>query len=121
MLGLKREDVSLLALVSVKSVSLDDAIPEQVKVRLEEISNTINLVAQAFGGNPEKTTAWFRVSTPLLGDVSPRDMIRLGRYERLRKFFINAMLERASKPAPLNRWHPRIKVTRAPKRHQPIP
>ena len=34
----------------------------------------------------------------MLGDVSPRDMIRLGRYERLRKFIINALLERLAKP-----------------------
>ena len=33
---------------------------------------------------------------PLLDDVSPRDMIRLGRYERLRKFIIHAMTERVA-------------------------
>lgn len=99
LLGLKKEDVSRLASVSVKSVRYDEAIPEQVRERLEEIANTINLVAQAFEGDPEKTTAWFRARNPLLGDVSPRDMIRLGRYERLRKFIINAMVERAAKPA----------------------
>ena len=94
LLGLKKEDVSRLASVSVKSVRYDDAIPEQVRERLEEIANTINLVADAFGGDVEKTVAWFRARNPLLGDVSPKDMIRLGRYERLRKFIINAMLER---------------------------
>ena len=94
LLGLKKEDVSRLASVSVKSVRYDDAIPEQVRERLQEIANTINLVADAFGGDVEKTVAWFRARNPLLGDVSPKDMIRLGRYERLRKFIINAMLER---------------------------
>ncbi len=98
LLGLKKEDVSRLASVSVKSVRYDDAIPEQVRERLEEIANTINMVAKAFDGDPEKTTAWFRARNPMLGDVSPRDMIRLGRYERLRKFIINAMMERVSKP-----------------------
>ena len=34
-----------------------------------------------------------RQSNPLLGDISPRDMIRLGRFERLRKFIINAVLK----------------------------
>ena len=98
LLGLKKEDVSRLASVSVKSVRYDDAIPEQVRERLEEIANTINMVARAFDGDPDKTTAWFRARNPMLGDVSPRDMIRLGRYERLRKFIINAMMERVSKP-----------------------
>lgn len=100
-LGLKKEDVSRLASVSVKSVRYDDAIPEQVRERLEEIASIINMVAQAFDGDADKTNAWFRARNPLLGDVSPRDMIRLGRYERLRKFIINAMIERLAKPTPV--------------------
>lgn len=95
-LGLKKEDVSRLASVSVKSVRYDDAIPEQVRDRLEEIANTINMVAQAFDGDVEKTVAWFRARNPMLGDVSPKEMIRLGRYERLRKFILNAMMERVA-------------------------
>lgn len=97
-LGLKNQDVSRIAKVSVKSVRYDEAMPDQVKDRLEEIANTINLVAKAFEGDTEKAAAWFRARNPSLGDVSPRDMIRLGRYERLRKFIINAMMERAAKP-----------------------
>ena len=99
-LNLKKADVSRLASVSVKSVRYDDAIPQQVRDRLEEIANTINMVAQVFNGDMDKTTAWFLVRNPLLGDISPRDMIRLGRYERLRKFIINAMMER-------HEFHPR--------------
>lgn len=98
LLGLKKEDVSRLASVSVKSVRYDDAIPEQVRDRLEEIASTINMVAKAFDGDADKTTAWFRARNPMLGDVSPRDMIRLGRYSRLRKFIINAMMEQVGKP-----------------------
>ena len=94
MLGLKKEEVSRVAGVSSKSVRYDDNMPEQVRERLEEIGNTMNMVAQAFGGDVEKAVAWFKARNPLLGDVSPRDMIRLGRYERLRKFIINAMMER---------------------------
>lgn len=91
MLNLKKEDVSRLASVSVKSVRYDDAIPEQVRERLEEIGITINMVAKVFNGDPEKTAVWFRARNPLLGDVAPRDMIRLGRFERLRKYIIGAM------------------------------
>jgi Asp-tRNA(Asn)/Glu-tRNA(Gln) amidotransferase C subunit len=94
-LGLKKEDVSHLASVSAKSVRYDEAIPEQVRERLEEVANTMNMVANAFGGDVQKTVTWFRTRNPLLGDVAPRDMIRLGRYERLRKFIINAMYERS--------------------------
>jgi len=98
LLNLKKEDVSRLASVSVKSVRYDDAIPEQVRSRLEEIANTINMVAQQFEGDVDKTVAWFKARNPLLGDISPRDMIRLGRYERLRKFIINAMIEGRKMP-----------------------
>ena len=96
LLNLKKEDVSRIASVSVKSVRYDDAIPEQVRERLEEIASTINMVAQTFGGDQEKTVSWFRSKNPVLGDVSPRDMIRLGRYDRLRKFIINAMMQRVN-------------------------
>ncbi len=98
LLGLKKEDVSRLSHVSVKSVRYDEAMPEQMRERLEEIASTINMVAKEFDGDPEKTAAWFRTRNPMLGDISPRDMIRLGRYERLRKFIINAMIDRIGKP-----------------------
>ena len=98
-LGLKNEDVARLAAVSASSVRYDDAMPQQMRDRLEEIANTINMVAGLFNGDVNKTAAWFKARNPMLGDVSPRDMIRLGRYERLRKFIINAMAERSAKPA----------------------
>jgi hypothetical protein len=97
-LGLRREDVSKLASVSLKSVRYDDAIPEPVRERLEEIGITINLVAKFFDGDTDKTVTWFKARNPLLGDVSPRDMIRLGRFERLRKFIINAIIDKTRPP-----------------------
>ena len=99
LLGLKNDDISRLAAVSASSVRFDEAMPQQMRDRLEEIANTINMVAGLFNGDINKTTAWFKARNPMLGDVSPRDMIRLGRYERLRKFIINARAERSAKPA----------------------
>jgi hypothetical protein len=90
-LSLKKADVSRIAAVAESSVRWDDNIPEAVQVRMEEIASTINLVARQFSGDPEKTVAWFRARNPLLGDITPRDMIRLGRYDRLRRFIIQAM------------------------------
>jgi hypothetical protein len=98
LLDLKKEDVSRLAGVAPSSVRYDDAIPASMRDRLEEVANTINMVAGFFSGDVNKTVAWFRARNPMLGDVSPRDMIRLGRYDRLRKFIINAMNERNAKP-----------------------
>ena len=90
-LSLKKADVGRIAAVAESSVRWDSNIPEAVLIRMEEIASTINLVARQFSGDPEKTVAWFRARNPLLGDVSPRDMIRLGRYDRLRRFIIQAM------------------------------
>jgi len=95
-LNLKKADVSHLASVSVASVRYDHFIPVVVRERLEEIASTVNLVAKQFDGNLDKTAAWFKAKNPLLGDVSPRDMIRLGRHDRLRRFIINAMMSKAS-------------------------
>lgn len=94
-LQLKKDEVSRLADVSVKSVRYDDAIPAAVLERFEAIAVTCNMVAEAFGGDADKTALWFRTKNPMLGDVSPRDMIRLRRFDRLRRFIIGAMADRA--------------------------
>lgn len=95
-LSLKKEDVSRIADVSPKSVRFDDAMPVPVRERLQEIANTINLVARFFGGDADKTGTWFKTRNPLLGDISPRDMICLGRFQRLRKFIWLAMSDKVS-------------------------
>jgi hypothetical protein len=97
-LDLKKTDVSRLADVSPKSVRYDSDMPRAMYDRLEEIAITCNLVAEAFDGDVNKTALWFKARNPLLGDVSPRDMVRLGRFDRLRKFIISAMKERTAKP-----------------------
>jgi hypothetical protein len=95
-LSLKKEDVSRIADVSPKSVRFDDAMPVPVRERFQEIANTINLVARFFGGDADKTGTWFKTRNPLLGDISPRDMICLGRFQRLRKFIWLAMGDKVS-------------------------
>ena len=61
-----------------------------------EIANICGLVAQFFEGNAEKTALWFKTRNPLLGDISPRDMIRFGRYEKLRRFVMEALEENSA-------------------------
>lgn len=93
-LDLNKGDVSRLANVSVKSVRFDDATPVAVTERFEEIATICNMVAEnVFGGDKAKTALWFRTKNPLLGDVSPRDMIRLRRFDRLRRFVVGAIFD----------------------------
>ena len=89
-LDLNTEELSKIGGVSKRSVRLDSRIPHDLKVRLEQIANICALVAGYFAGDVDKTALWFRTYNPMLGDISPRDMIRYGRYRRLLKFVTEA-------------------------------
>ena len=94
-LGLTNADVSHIAGVSKKSVRYDDAIPKEVMEHLEQIANICNMVAGFFGNDPRKTELWFKTKNPMLGDIAPRDMVRFGRYDKLRRFVIGALSDNA--------------------------
>jgi uncharacterized protein (DUF2384 family) len=89
-LSLTKQEVSKLANVSKGSVRYDDRIPTDVRDRLLEIANICNLVADFFPGDMEKVRLWFITPNPQFGDVSPRDMIRHGRFKKLRNYIIEA-------------------------------
>jgi Protein of unknown function (DUF2384) len=89
-LELSKIDVARATAASSKSVRYGADAPTVMRDQLEEIALTCNRVAQAFRGDTEKTAVWFKSRNPMLGNVSPRDMIRLGRFDRLRKFVISA-------------------------------
>ena len=91
--GLDRREVARVAGVSSASVRWDQKIPREVLDRLTEIAVVCSLVAQFFEGDGVKTKLWFQTRNPLLGNLSPRDMIRYGRYEKLRRFVMDALVE----------------------------
>jgi hypothetical protein len=93
-LELQNADVAKITHVARNSVRFDDEIPRDMRERLEEIAVICNLVAQFFLGDAQKTALWFRTKNPMLGDISPRDMIRFGRYDKLRRFIIEAQSDR---------------------------
>lgn len=94
-LNLNASELSKIGGVSKRSVRLDDRIPQALKIRLEQIANICALVAELFEGDIEKTALWFKMPNPMLGDISPRDMIRYGRYKRLIKFIAEAQEARS--------------------------
>jgi len=47
-------------------------------------------VAEYFSSDPIKTALWFKTPNPMLGDITPRDMIRLGRSGKLIRFIMEA-------------------------------
>ena len=55
-----------------------------------EVAKTL---ADYLFNDENKTMLWFKVPNPLLGDVAPRDMIKLGRFKKLFKFIQSALNE----------------------------
>jgi uncharacterized protein (DUF2384 family) len=92
-LRLKKEDVSRATGVPSASVRYDEKMSEELHERISEWANLLNLVAEHFKGDPHKTASWFTMTNPLLGNISPRDMIRFGRYKKLLKFIVNALAD----------------------------
>jgi hypothetical protein len=89
-LGFKKEDVAKATNAPVQSVRFDVRIPAEVLQRLTEIATICELVAEHFRGDIAKTALWFKVPNPLLGNLSPKDQIRLGRYRKVLKFVLQA-------------------------------
>lgn len=98
-LELKKEDVARVSGVARASVRFDQKIPKEVLDRLTEIANICGLVAQFFEGDVTKTALWFKTKNPLLGNITPRDMIRFGRYEKLQRFVMDALEENTASPS----------------------
>lgn len=88
----KTEDVSVAANVPVKSVRYDEKMSAELRGRLIEWATAINLVGSYFK-DEEKTMLWFQIPNPLLGGMSPKDMIRVGRFKKLLKFIQTALDE----------------------------
>lgn len=89
-LNFETNDLSKISGLSKKSIRLDDRIPNDLRERLEQIANICSLVAEFFDGDAQKTAMWFKTPNPMLGGIKPRDMIRLGRYNKLLNFIIEA-------------------------------
>jgi hypothetical protein len=60
--------------------------------RFLEWATAINRVGQYFK-DIDKTVLWFRLPNPALGNVAPRDMIRVGRAHKLLRFIETALDE----------------------------
>ena len=91
-LNYKKEDVSAAAGIPVASVRYDEKMPQELRERIIQWANAINLVGSYFQ-DAEKTILWFQIPNPLVGGFSPRDLIRLGRFNKLMKFIQSALDE----------------------------
>lgn len=92
-LGLSKEDMARLSGVAPSSVRFDHKAPRDLSACLLEVAATCTLVAQVFEGNAIKTALWFKTANPLLGNLPPREMIKAGRHDELRRFVQDALAE----------------------------
>lgn len=92
----KRDEVAKATGVPVNNVRFDARMPQDLHERIQEWAIAVNLVAEHFSGDIQKTALWFRIPNPLLGNVSPRDMIRFGRFKKLLKFIQGSIGENAA-------------------------
>jgi uncharacterized protein (DUF2384 family) len=90
--GIDAKDVARLTGLAKSSVRYDAKAPKEVKEHLENIANICNLVFEFFQDDV-KTKLWLQTPNPMLGNASPRDMIRFGRYSKLLRFVAQAMEE----------------------------
>jgi len=97
LLELGKKDVARAASVPLGSVRYDGKMPRELQERLREWGVLLNLVAQYFQGDAKRTVLWFLTPNPLLGNITPRDMIRFGRSQKLFKFVWEAVRESAPK------------------------
>ena len=92
-LEFQKDDVARATGVPVDSVRYDVRMPKELSTRIKEWAVLVNVVAGFFDGDRTRTALWFTTRNPLLGNVAPRDMVRLGRYGKLSKFIVNSLNE----------------------------
>jgi hypothetical protein len=93
LLDFRKKDVARASNVSLHSVRYDPPkMPKELQDRIQEWAVALNLVAQFFR-DEQKTVLWFKTPNPLLGDIAPRDMIKIGRFKKLRHFIVQALSE----------------------------
>ena len=99
-LELTKADVARIAHVTTTSVRFDQKTPKNVLDCLTEIATVCALVAQFFAGDLTKTGLWFKTRNPMLGDISPRAMIRQGGFDKLRGFVLDALAAGSAQATP---------------------
>lgn len=88
--GYKKKEVAAATGINIQSIRYDKKMPTDLEKRLYEWATAFNLVANFFK-DVDKAVIWFRTTNSLLGEMTPRDMIRVGRFKKLLKFIRNAV------------------------------
>jgi len=90
-LAFNNQQVAQASKIGKQRVRYDQKIPKELKQRLREWASALEKVADFFRGDVNKTIQWFQLPNPMLGNISPRDMIRYGRFNRLYSFILSSI------------------------------
>lgn len=80
----------------VEGTVFENEASQVVPEHLLYVSFVRELVRPFFDGDEFKVKAWMEAINPLLGDVSPEQMIREGRHRKLVKFIQTAISENSA-------------------------
>jgi hypothetical protein len=92
MLHFSKDDLAVATGFSARKIRLDERMQAEIENRIREWALAINLVA-GFFKDINKTILWFQTPNPLLGNVSPANMIKMGRFGKLLRFIQTAREE----------------------------
>lgn len=81
-----KKAVARAAGISEQSVRYDERMPINLKEFFMEIISVLSIVARETNNDKEKVRLWFTMPNPMLGGVSPSQMILIGKYKKLLKF-----------------------------------
>lgn len=97
LLDFSKRDVAKASNLSRLSIRYDSKMPKELEDRVKEWGTALALVAYYFK-DEQKTVLWFKTPNPLLGNITPREMIRVGRFKKLYRFIVNALNENERPP-----------------------
>ncbi len=93
LLKFTKQELAVATNTPISSIHYDDKMSQELKDCLLEWAVALNLVAIFFNNDIHKTTLWFSTPNPLLGDISPREMIIVGRFKKLYAFIQTTLNE----------------------------
>ena len=89
-INFKKPDVARIANVAPKSVRFDSRISKPVLAHMMQMANICSIVAELLNNDVEKTKLWLNTPNPAVGDISPKQLMRFGKYQKLLKFVLDA-------------------------------
>lgn len=90
-LGMNKREVAKAAGVAESSVRYDERMPTGLKDFFMELISVLSVVSSQLEQDKEKTLLWFNMPNPMLGGVSPLQLILIGKHKKLMKFIQRSM------------------------------